>query len=197
MEKTVLIDTNLYLDDPNIIYKLANEHNKILIPITVLKELDKHKFNRDLSYSARSAIRALQDFMANKPDQVIFDLNTYDGEPDARILTSAKKHDAVLATKDVSMSIQAKAMEIEATLHDMVLNNIFNPYVHTNMNDVLEASGEDTFAYGDVYEGESYEDVLTIFSKLAGRELDVDTWFFVIIDVGRKEPIIYANHPLK
>ena len=49
MEKIVLIDTNLYLDDPNIIYKLANSHNKILIPITVLKELDKHKFNKDLS----------------------------------------------------------------------------------------------------------------------------------------------------
>jgi len=196
MEKTVLIDTNLYLDDPNIIYKLANTHNKILVPITVLKELDRHKSNRDLSYSARSAIRALQDFMVNQPDQLIFDIDTYAGEPDERILTSAKKHNAVIATKDISMSIQAKSQDIDSMLHDMVLNNIFNPYIHTNAEEVIEASGEDTFAYGDIYEGELYEDVLTIFSKLAGRELDVDTWFFVIIDIGKKEPWIYANNPL-
>jgi PhoH-like ATPase len=196
MEKTVLIDTNLYLDDPKIIYKLANSHNKILVPITVLKELDKHKFNRDLSYSAREAIRALQDFMVNQPDQLVFDIDTYEGESDERILTSAEKHGAMVATKDVSMSIQAKAKNIESMLHDMVLNNIFNPYVYATVAELMEASGEDTFAYGDKYEGELYEDVLTIFSKLAGRELDVDTWFFIIINAGKKEPIIYANNPL-
>lgn len=58
MEKLILIDTNLYLDDTNIINKLANGVNKILVPLMVLKELDKHKFNKDLSYSARNAIRS-------------------------------------------------------------------------------------------------------------------------------------------
>ena len=40
MKKTILIDTNLLLDDANVIYKLSKEYEKILIPLTVLKELD-------------------------------------------------------------------------------------------------------------------------------------------------------------
>lgn len=197
MEKTVLIDTNLYLDDPKIIYKLANSHNKILIPITVLKELDKHKFNKDLSYSAREAIRAILDFMLQSPEQVLFDVAKYDGEADERILASARKYDATIATKDVSMSIQAKSMEMESVLHDTVMNNIFKPYIHTTLRDIMEASGEDTFAYAGAYKDEDYEDVLTIFSKIAGGELREDIWFFIIIDVELEDPIIYANNPLK
>ena len=45
MEKNVLIDTNLYLDDANIIYKLSNSYDKVLIPLMVLKELDDKKYN--------------------------------------------------------------------------------------------------------------------------------------------------------
>ena len=56
---SILIDTNLLLDDPTVIFKLTLEYDKIVIPITVLKELDKHKFNPDLSYSARQAINAI------------------------------------------------------------------------------------------------------------------------------------------
>jgi PhoH-like ATPase len=197
MEKTVLIDTNLYLDDPKVIYKLANGGNKILVPITVLKELDKHKFNKDLSYSAREAIRALLDFILKNPSQVLFDTFKYEGEADEKILASARKHGADLATKDVSMSIMAKSMHIDSILYDTVMNNIFDPYIHTTMNDLLEASGEDTFAYGNEYKDEEYEDVLTIFSKIAGRELETDTWFFVLINVDKEWPIIYANNPLK
>ena len=61
MEKTVLIDTNLFLDDQNIIYKLARDYDKILIPIKVLEELDDKKYHKDLSYSARNAIREWND----------------------------------------------------------------------------------------------------------------------------------------
>lgn len=197
MKKTILIDTNLYLDDPNIIYKLANTENKILIPMTVLKELDKHKFNKDLSYSARGAIRAILDFMTSHPEQIEVDTTKYDGEPDERIIQSAKNVGAVLATKDVSMSIQAKTLGLESILHDVVLNNIFKPYIHMTMYELLEASDEDTFAYGNEYVDEEYENVLTIVSKIAGYEVDPDTWFFVIIDVEKKEPIVYANNPLQ
>ena len=59
MKKIVLIDTNLYLDDSDIIFKLSAKFKKILIPLTVLKELDKKKYNKDLSYSARNAIQAI------------------------------------------------------------------------------------------------------------------------------------------
>lgn len=197
MNNTVLIDTNLYLDDPKVIFKLANSHNKILIPMTVLKELDRHKFNKDLSYSARSAIRAILEFMVERPAQLIFDTTKYDGEADERILAAAQKFSATIATKDVSMNIQAKTFGLDSVLHDVILNNIFNPYIHTTVEDLMEISGEDTFAYGNEYTDGDYDAALEVFSKIAGYEVNPDTWFFVIINIGKKEPVVYANNPLK
>ena len=199
MEKTVLIDTNLYLDDANIIIKLSNKYDKILIPITVLKELDKKKYHKELSYSARNAIQAILDFTAKHKEDVLFDTTSYkDEEPDYKILASAKKHDAVLATKDASMSITANSMNIKSILHDMVLNNIFNPYVHIHMNDLHFATEEDVFGYDPEYtEEEDYQRMLTVFSKLAGRELKEDHWWFTIVDINTSNPIIYANNPIQ
>lgn len=198
MENTVLIDTNLYLDDPNIINKLATQYSKILIPVTVLKELDKKKYHKDLSYSARNAIRAILDFTANHINQTIFDTTIYDDiEPDSKIIASAKKYSAVLATKDISMSIIADSMGLKTIIHDMVMNNIFKPYIYVDMNDLFDASGEDTFSYGQEYIDDEYLKMLTIFSKIAGYELDEEQWWFAIIDVKKEKPIIYANNPMK
>lgn len=199
MEKTVLIDTNLFLDDQNIIYKLARDYDKILIPIKVLEELDDKKYHKDLSYSARNAIRAILDFTVCCSEQLIFDTDEYSGiKPDDKIIASALRHKAVVATKDVSMSIKAKAKGLETILHDMVLNNIFKPYVHVHMDDLHDATEEDVFAYEDEYsEEEDYQRMLTVFSKLAGYELSEEHWWFAIIDIGSDNPVIYANHPME
>lgn len=199
MEKIVLIDTNLYLDDANIIYKLSSTFDKVLIPLTVLKELDDKKYNKDLSYSARNAIQTLLDFTVCCLDQIIFDTEKYEGDnSDEKILVSAKKHNATVATKDISMSIQAKSLGLESTLHDMVLNNIFEPYVHLTADDLHDATEEDTFAYADEYvEEEDYQRMLVVFSKLAGRVLTEEQWWFALVDVGTENPVIYANNPMK
>jgi len=197
-EKIVLIDTNLYLDDANIIYKLSKNYDKILIPLMVLKELDNKKYHKDLSYSARNAIRALLDFSVNCPDKTIFDAEEHKGgNQDEKILVSAKRHNATVATKDISMSIQAKSLGIESVLHDMILNNIFDPYIHVHMNDLHEVSGEDVFEYDNEYsDEEDYQKMLAIFSKLAGKKVDDDYWWFVIINIDTNNPVIYANNPM-
>jgi PhoH-like ATPase len=199
MEKIVLIDTNMYLDDANIITKLSRDYDKILIPITVLKELDKKKYHKDLSYSARSAIQAILNFSANYSDKVLFDTEKFCAElEDDKILQAAAKYDAVVATKDISMSISADAMGLKTKLHDLVLNNIFRPYVHVSMDELHEATEEDVFAYDQEYSNEEdYQRMLTIFSKLAGRELDEENWWFVLIDTNEECPVIYANNPLE
>jgi len=198
MEKNVLIDTNLYLDDANIIYKLSKSYDKVLIPLMVLKELDDKKYNKDLSYSARNAIQAILDFTANCSDQVTFDTEEYDGDsPDEKILGAARKHNATVATKDISMSIRAKSLGLESMLHDMVLNNIFEPYVHLTASDLHDATEEDTFAYANEYvEEEDYQRMLVVFSKLAGRMLKEDHWWFAIVDISTENPVIYANNPM-
>lgn len=202
MERIVLIDTNLYLDDANIARKLLNNYSKILIPITVLKELDKKKYHKDLAYSARNAIRAILDITATEKDRIVFDTEKFESivDPDEKILAAAKIYKAVLATKDISMSIIARSMGLETILHDIVLNNIYDPYIHIHMNDLYEITEEDTFSYASEYEdsgdGDDYQDIVAVFSKLAGKELGLDHWWFVIIDINTENPVIYANHPM-
>jgi PhoH-like ATPase len=196
MKKTILIDTNLLLDDANVIYKLSKEYEKILLPLTVLKELDDKKYNPDLSYSARNAIHVISQFKEEYPDKIIFHIGPDEiTGPDARIICAAEETGADLATKDMSMSIQANAKGINTKIYDVVLNNIFNPYVYINHEKLYVE--EDVFAYGQKYAGDNYEDILKLFSKAAGKELNRNAWFFVFLNIETDKPIIYANNPTK
>jgi PhoH-like ATPase len=198
MSNVVLIDTNLYLDDANIINKLSVNDGIILIPITVLKELDKHKYDKDLSYSARNAIQAILEFTTSNKDKTLFDIDNYNEfkEPDLKIIASAKKHNAKLATKDISMLIIADSMGLETVLHDIVLNNIFNPYIYMTMEELYKETDEDVFSYDSEYNDEEYDYMLNIFSSIAKRELSKDSWWFAMINVGTPNVVIYANNPI-
>lgn len=202
MNKIVLIDTNLYLDDATIIYRLSKNYDKILIPITVLKELDKHKFNKDLAYSARNAIRSILEFNEKYSDRIIFD--TYEDTSKANdivILDVAEKYKATVATKDISMSTIGKARGIETSLCDQILNNIFNSYIYMHADDLDKVHNTSTFSYELEYENSdkdlNYSNMLIAFSKISGKELDSEYWWFVIIDINTKHPVIYANNPIK
>jgi PhoH-like ATPase len=195
MKKTILIDTNLLLDDANVIYKLSKEYETILIPLTVLKELDDKKYNPDLSYSARNAIHVISQFKEEFPDKITFHIGPDEiTGPDARIIHAAEETKADLATKDMSMSIQANAKGIDTKIYDVVLNNIFNPYVYINHEKLYVE--EDVFAYGQKYIDKSYFYILRLFSKASGKKLDRNAWFFVFINMETEKPIIYANNPI-
>lgn len=198
MDKVVLIDTNLYLDDANIVNKLAKENGKILIPITVLKELDKHKYDKDLSYSARNAIQAILEFTTSNRESVIFDIESYDEykDADSKIIASAMKHSAKLATKDISMSIIADSMGLETILHDLILNNIFDPYVYITAEELYKETDEDVFSYDSEYNGEEYDYMIEIISTISKRKLTRDSWWFAMINIGTPNVVIYANNPM-
>ena len=126
----VVIDTNLLLDDPKIIYKLSNKYDQIILPLTVLKELDKHKSNPDLAYSARNAIYTILDFKKEFPDKLILSINDDElSNNDELIIDAAAKNDAVIATKDISMSVIAEAKGIKTKLYNVVTNGLSDPYV--------------------------------------------------------------------
>ncbi|MEQ8956143.1 MAG: PIN domain-containing protein, partial [Gammaproteobacteria bacterium] len=63
--KTYVLDTNVLLHDPLAIHSFA-EH-KVIIPMTVLEELDhiKDRRDKDVSREARIAINAIDRLMAN------------------------------------------------------------------------------------------------------------------------------------
>jgi len=194
MGRNIIIDTNLLLDDSNVIYKLSKEYEKIVIPLTVLKELDDKKYDPTLSYSARNAILAIKQFKGEFPDKITFHI----GEDeitgnDAKIIRAAVETGSNLATKDMSMSIQAEAQGLDTTLYDVVMNGLFEPYIYVHHEKLYVE--EDVFAYGQMYAGEAYESVFKLFSMVTEKELNRDAWFFVFINVEMERPIIYANNP--
>jgi PhoH-like ATPase len=196
MQRTITIDTNLLLDDENIIFKLSKEYDTILIPVTVLKELDKHKYSHELSYSARSAIRSIDQFRTEYPDKIKFHISGGDKDTnDALIIQASKQHNADLATKDISMSIIAEAEGIQSKLYEVVLNNLYNPYHYITIDEIYQHKNQ--FEWERFYGKEKYFEILDFFREVLNTELDEDAWFFIFIQAEMPEPFIYANNPLK
>lgn len=201
LSNKVVVDTNLLLDDSKILFKLIKKYEQVVIPITVLKELDKHKFKSATSFSARQAIRALIEFKETFSDRIIFDIESVDAvnddTNDAKIIRCTQRHNAMLATKDMAMSIIAEALNIETELYDVVLNNIFDSYIHIEQGKLFELNDEGVFGYGRFFEAEKYEIVYKLFSKVSKKVLIKDAWFFVIINTPTDNPVVYAHNPIK
>ena len=197
MANTITVDTNLLLDDSNIIYKLSKKYDHILIPRTVLKELDKHKYNPDLSYSARNAITSIRQFKEENPDKIIFHIQGGEiDNNDSWIIQASKERNADLATKDISMSIIAEAEGLTSILYDVVLNNIYHPYNYIHIEDIYkhyETAELDNF-YGR--DRKEYHEGLEFFSKILDKELNEDGWFFIFVNHVH-DVTVYANNPIK
>jgi hypothetical protein len=56
LSKTYIIDTNIFIEEPDIISKIGHKHS-IALSIGVLEELDKHKTNETLKERAAKAIK--------------------------------------------------------------------------------------------------------------------------------------------
>jgi len=71
MEKVFVIDTNVLLHDPLAIYAFA-EH-KVVIPMTVLEELDviKDRRDKDVSREARLAINTIDQIVGNASPKIL------------------------------------------------------------------------------------------------------------------------------
>ena len=188
MKKSIVLDTNLLLDDAKIIFKLSKTYETIIIPITVLKELDKHKLNRDLSYSARTAIYEILNFKEEFPDKIELVVNDNElDSSDLKIIEAAINTDADIATKDISMSIIAESKNVNTKLYGTVSNGIYNPYFYLKQSKLAE------FEYRDKYSN----DVIDIFNLASNREILKDSWCFIfILDKKDEAVMLYANNPI-
>jgi len=140
-EKIFILDTNVILHDSDCIYKF--EENQVVIPITVIEELDKFKKGNDtLNFHARKFLRSIDAMHGDKifengveigkglgrlrvklsqKFQEDFEVNFSSDKPDHHILYIAqcqyKDHpdkDIVLVSKDVNLRMKAKSIGIEA-----------------------------------------------------------------------------------
>lgn len=192
----VVIDTNLLLDDPKIMDKLSNKYKNIILPIEVVEELDKLKYKPATSYSAREAIKAIIAFRKTYKDKVIFDTKSDKAVGnDRRIIKCAISNNAVLATKDMSMGIIGESLGLKVELFDQSVNNVLEPYIHMNSNDVLKSTCEEVFTYDQEYVGEDYFTFINMVHGVTKKVPNKNMWFFVLINNG-DTVIIYANNPL-
>lgn len=141
-KKTFILDTNVILHDSSCIYHF--EEHDIVIPITVLEELDQFKKgNQIINYHAREFTRALDSLSGKKlfnggvsigPDKgrisVKLELPLHEklrdhfpatAKPDHQILNIAcylaeenKDQQVTLVTKDVNLRMKAKAIGLDA-----------------------------------------------------------------------------------
>lgn len=150
-KKTFVLDTSVLLADPGALFRFA-EH-EVIIPITVIGELETKRDHPELGYFARAALRALDDLRIShgRLDKALTitpeggtlsvelnhtDLSTLphgflrDGTNDSRILAIAKNlmsdgKDVVLVTKDLPLRVKASSVGVEAQeyLAELVSNS--------------------------------------------------------------------------
>ena len=137
--KIFILDTNVILHDHTCIYQFQD--NDIILPITVLEELDKFKRGNSLiNYQAREFVRVLDEIVGDelfnggkslgkgkgklrietgKPFSGELKTSFREDIPDHRILAIAEytskaypKRKAVLVSKDINLRMKAKSLGI-------------------------------------------------------------------------------------
>lgn len=141
MKKTFLLDTNVILHDASSIFNF--DDNDIVIPITVIEEIDQFKRGHDqINFHAREFIRILDNFQSGSivngganlgdgrgkisiltlfSDEPELVKAFIENKPDHRILSAAlylhksyPHKQIVLVSKDVNLRLKAKALGINS-----------------------------------------------------------------------------------
>ena len=117
-EKAYVIDTNVIINDPDIIKKL---NGRVFVPTTVISELDKHKHGH--SEKARN-IREFARYIERNQDKIWFhNSERYEGTADEKIISSAHSlsdlYDVTMITNDILMGMLARAKSIDIERHEV------------------------------------------------------------------------------
>lgn len=135
LSKTFVLDTNVLLQDPRSIYSFQ-EHD-LVIPITVLEELDTFKKNMDeTGRNARTVTRYLDELrqagslrdgvklpgggilridLYSSPDvQITWGENTADNRILRTTVQQSRKGETVLVTRDVNMRLKCDALGVKS-----------------------------------------------------------------------------------
>lgn len=112
--KKVVLDTNIVLNDPSVVLR---EDISIVLPYTVLAELDKLKRDNELRFVAQLAIKNIKKSYVDGKISII-DIPNELTTNDEKIVNSAKKENASIWTDDVGASIIAMANGVDLYLDE-------------------------------------------------------------------------------
>lgn len=147
-----VVDTSVILSDPKSLERMSDKH--VVIPMTVLQELEFNRHDADIGYEARSALRIIEKYREN--GDILAGINTADGgsfqvyldtkkdlellpdiyqsnRNDNRILSVAsvwlsKGLKAILLTNDLPLRIKASTIKIESSPYS---DDLFSEEVDT------------------------------------------------------------------
>jgi PhoH-like ATPase len=122
LNNITVIDTNVIIEDPSIIEKIMD---CICIPTTVLKELDKKKYDGGIKgYNIRQFSRSIEK---NPTNILFFDSEKFSGSPDDRIIEAAcqlsRDNNVTVLSNDLLMGMLAKAQGIRVKRHELIVEN--------------------------------------------------------------------------
>jgi len=136
--RTFILDTSVLLSDPRAMFRFA-EH-EVVLPITVINELEKKRHDPEIGYFARQALRHLDDLRAkherldfpiqvgdggtlrvelNHTDQSALPSGFQLGDNDSRIIACAfnlrnEGYDVTVVSKDLPMRLKSAALGMGA-----------------------------------------------------------------------------------
>ncbi len=196
--KIFVLDTNVILHDHNCIYQFKD--NDIVIPLTVLEELDKFKKGNDpINFQAREFVRVLDDIVGEqlfnggiqlgpesgkliiatgKPFSDTMKQSFKEDIPDHRILAVAEfytkeseKRKTILVTKDINLRMKAKSLGILS--EDYENDKIKDPQV-------FEKSITEIEGYKDGLIETLYNDGAISFADSALGEVPVPNEYYIL-----------------
>ena len=180
LTKIFVLDTNVILHDATCIHHF--EDNEVVIPISVLEELDQFKRgNEQIHFNARDFLRSLDDLSTGSEDgelkesdgkvKVVVNHNWHpdveasfqDDCPDHRIINCAYKlhidnpgRDVILVTKDTNMRLKSRSLGLIAEDYTTdAVNDMREVYAGSRLiEDVVSEEIDNIYAsYGVEIEG--------------------------------------------
>lgn len=196
--KIFVLDTNVILHDHNCIYQFKD--NDIVIPLTVLEELDKFKKGNDpINFQAREFVRVLDDIVGEKlfnggiqlgpelgkliiatgkPFSDTMKQSFKEDIPDHRILAVAEfytndsaKRKTILVTKDINLRMKAKSLGILS--EDYENDKIKDP-------EVFEKSITEVEGYKDALIDTLYNDGAIAFADSNLGDVPVPNEYYIM-----------------
>lgn len=122
--KYILPDTNILINSPQVVKELVSKNLYVVIPVTVINELDNLKIRKDLGYKARKIGRIIEELVNQRSKYLLLTNNHKEvhglnlKKADDRILAAAlylkdQGKDVVLLSNDRFFRLKAEGLELK------------------------------------------------------------------------------------
>lgn len=208
MSKTYILDSNILMADPDAMFKF--EDNIVIIPITVIEEIDQHKKDQnEVGRNSRQVARNLKECrklgsldkgvqlknggtlkvevaLKRVLDRLPLDLDA--DVPDNRILAVALHYKGILVTNDTNLAIKAEGVGIKAEEYDNIKVNVDTLYTGTGQAGCSQDSLDAIYNNGCLEES----DVVVKDPPLANQSFVLKNF-----DNTKQSALVTYNKPLR